>query len=114
MNLFIYFIITQQIFFSNFTNLMLWKIIVTCDRDQDGMQEKYVSHKNTIFIYDNGKLIEKLSFPRQITMYLLRNELKMSYPAIGGELGGRDHTTAERPHRCEPGDGLQELHHHRG
>jgi hypothetical protein len=27
-------------------------------------------------------------------MYLLRTELKMSYPAIGEELGGRDHTTA--------------------
>jgi chromosomal replication initiator protein len=37
---------------------------------------------------------KKLSYPRQIIMYLLRNELKMSFPAIGGELGGRDHTTA--------------------
>jgi len=37
---------------------------------------------------------KKLSFPRQIIMYLLRNDLKMSFPAIGDELGGRDHTTA--------------------
>jgi chromosomal replication initiator protein len=41
---------------------------------------------------------KKLSFPRQIIMYLLRKELKMSYPAIGGELGGRDHTTAMHAH----------------
>ncbi len=46
-----------------------------------------------------GKSREKrLSFPRQIIMYLLREELKMSYPAIGDELGGRDHTTAMHAH----------------
>jgi chromosomal replication initiator protein len=37
---------------------------------------------------------KKLSFPRQIIMYLMRNELDMSFPSIGHELGGRDHTTA--------------------
>jgi chromosomal replication initiator protein len=37
---------------------------------------------------------KKLSYPRQIIMYLLRNDLKMSFPSIGDELGGRDHTTA--------------------
>lgn len=31
--------------------------------------------------------------PRQILMYLLKNELNMSYPNIGHYLGGRDHTT---------------------
>ena len=42
---------------------------------------------------------KRLSFPRQIIMFLLREELKMSYPSIGDELGGRDHTTAM--HACE-------------
>lgn len=37
--------------------------------------------------------------PRQIAMYLLRNELKCSFPFIGARLGGRDHTTAI--HACE-------------
>lgn len=37
---------------------------------------------------------KKLAFPRQIIMYLMREEMKTSYPAIGNELGGRDHTTA--------------------
>ncbi len=37
---------------------------------------------------------KRLSFPRQIIMYLLREELKCSFPSIGQEMGGRDHTTA--------------------
>jgi len=41
---------------------------------------------------------KKLSFPRQIIMYMLREELNMSYPTIGDELGGRDHTTAMHAH----------------
>ncbi|MFA6427264.1 MAG: chromosomal replication initiator protein DnaA [Candidatus Magasanikbacteria bacterium] len=46
-----------------------------------------------------GKSREKrLAFPRQIIMYLLREELKLSYPSIGDELGGRDHTTAMHAH----------------
>ncbi|MFH1643302.1 MAG: chromosomal replication initiator protein DnaA [Patescibacteria group bacterium] len=32
--------------------------------------------------------------PRQVAMYLLREELKSSYPFIGRKLGGKDHTTA--------------------
>ncbi len=32
--------------------------------------------------------------PRQIAMYLMREEIKASFPSIGHELGGRDHTTA--------------------
>ena len=37
--------------------------------------------------------------PRQIIMYLLREELKCSFPFIGLKIGGRDHTTAI--HACE-------------
>lgn len=36
----------------------------------------------------------ELVVPRQITMYLMREEIKSSYPNIGQEIGGRDHTTA--------------------
>lgn len=41
---------------------------------------------------------KELVTPRQIAMYLLREELRSSFPAIGQELGGRDHTTAM--HAC--------------
>jgi len=37
--------------------------------------------------------------PRQVAMFLMRDELKSSYPYIGEKLGGRDHTTAI--HSCE-------------
>ena len=36
---------------------------------------------------------KELVHPRQITMYLIREELNSSYPYIGEKLGGRDHTT---------------------
>jgi len=36
--------------------------------------------------------------PRQIAMYLMRNEIKSSFPSIGSWLGGRDHTTAMHAH----------------
>lgn len=37
--------------------------------------------------------------PRQITMYILREDFSTSYPTIGNKLGGRDHTTVI--HSCE-------------
>lgn len=47
-----------------------------------------------------GKSRERrLAFPRQVVMYLLREEAKCSYPSIGDQVGGRDHTTAM--HACE-------------
>ncbi|HVM90482.1 MAG TPA: chromosomal replication initiator protein DnaA [Verrucomicrobiae bacterium] len=47
-----------------------------------------------------GKSRERrLAFPRQVAMYLLREEAKCSYPSIGDQVGGRDHTTAM--HACE-------------
>ena len=42
---------------------------------------------------------QRFALPRQITMYLLREEIKCSYPAIGHHIGNRDHTTAM--HACE-------------
>lgn len=37
---------------------------------------------------------KELVWPRQIAIYLMREEVKSSYPSIGHEIGGRDHTTA--------------------
>jgi chromosomal replication initiator protein len=53
-----------------------------------------------------GKSRERrFAFPRQIAMYLLREEIKCSFPAIGDHIGGRDHTTAM--HACQK---IAELH----
>ena len=49
-----------------------------------------INHKDLI----GNKRKKELVIPRQIAMYIMREELKISYPSIGEELGGRDHTTA--------------------
>lgn len=42
---------------------------------------------------------KEIVFPRQICMYLMREELQLSYPKIARELGKKDHTTAI--HSCD-------------
>ena len=37
---------------------------------------------------------KELVWPRQVAIFLIREEIGTSYPTIGAELGGRDHTTA--------------------
>jgi chromosomal replication initiator protein len=49
-----------------------------------------IDHKDLI---GQGRKKE-LVWPRQISVYLMRKEINYSYPTIGQELGGRDHTTA--------------------
>jgi chromosomal replication initiator protein len=49
-----------------------------------------IEHKDLI---GQGRKKE-LVWPRQISIYLMRKEINYSYPTIGQELGGRDHTTA--------------------
>jgi len=47
-----------------------------------------------------GKSRERrFAFPRQVAMYLLREEIKCSFPSIGSHIGERDHTTAM--HACQ-------------
>lgn len=49
-------------------------------------------------IYEKTRKKEVVK-PRQIIMYVLREEFNVSYPSIGEKLGGRDHTTVI--HSCE-------------
>lgn len=49
-------------------------------------------------IYEKTRKKEVIR-PRQMTMYVLREDFKISYPSIGERLGGRDHTTVI--HSCE-------------
>jgi chromosomal replication initiator protein len=41
-----------------------------------------------------AKRDKDIVLPRQITMYLMRHELDLSFPKIAAAVGGRDHTTA--------------------
>lgn len=49
-------------------------------------------------IYDKTRKREVVR-PRQLAMYILREDFNVSYPSIGQKLGGRDHTTVM--HSCE-------------
>lgn len=72
--------------------------------------QKSVSVKNLVnkvaefYGIDEDSIYEKtrrreVVLPRQIIMYLLREDFNISYPTIGLKLGGRDHTTVI--HSCE-------------
>jgi chromosomal replication initiator protein len=49
-------------------------------------------------IYEKSRKKEVIK-PRQVIMYILREDFNISYPSIGEKLGGRDHTTVI--HSCE-------------
>jgi len=78
------------------------KIIQTTNAPQ---QKKSITPKhiiNTVAQYYDIKIDDimgicrkkNLALPRQIIMFLMREEIKSSYPTIGQEIGNRDHTTA--------------------
>src|SRR3989344_705022 len=50
------------------------------------------------FIYQKTRRKEVVK-PRQVVMYILREDFKISFPTIGQKLGGRDHTTVI--HSCD-------------
>ncbi len=73
-------------------------------------QKKLLSYKEVVKIISDFYKIEEESVyektrrkeiikPRQIIMYILREDFSISYPSIGEKLGGRDHTTVI--HSCE-------------
>ncbi|MEK7642559.1 MAG: helix-turn-helix domain-containing protein, partial [Patescibacteria group bacterium] len=73
-------------------------------------QKTILSHKEVVkIIADFYKIEEETIYektrkkevikPRQIIMYILREDFSISYPSIGEKLGGRDHTTVI--HSCE-------------
>lgn len=72
--------------------------------------QKSVSPQEVIKIIANFYNIEEESIykksrkkevikPRQLSMYILREDYSISYPSIGEKIGGRDHTTVI--HSCE-------------
>jgi len=72
--------------------------------------KKMVSVKDVVKVVSDFYNIEEKSIldktrrkevvkPRQVVMYILREDFSISYPTIGDKLGGRDHTTVI--HSCE-------------
>lgn len=65
-----------------------------------GVQSQHVIEAiSQYFNISTKELIEKgrkkeIAYARHIAMYLMRSELNVSYPSIGAQFGGRDHTTA--------------------
>ena len=60
------------------------------------VSEFYDIDENSIYEKTRRKEIVR---PRQLIMYILREDFGVSYPSIGQKLGGRDHTTVI--HSCE-------------
>ena len=67
------------------------KRFVSAKKILSAVLEFYDISKQDLMTHSRKKDIVK---PRQIAMYLMREELKYSYPSIGDRFGGRDHTTA--------------------
>jgi chromosomal replication initiator protein len=67
-------------------------------RDRKVLPNQILEAVSEVFEVDRGALLgrsraREVALPRQIAMYLLRKEAKISLPQIGEALGGRDHTT---------------------
>ena len=61
----------------------------------ESIQDAVASHYTISVDEMKGKRRDKhIVFPRQVAMYLIREETESSLPVIGAAFGGRDHTTA--------------------
>ena len=61
----------------------------------DSIQNAVCKHFNVALDELTGsKRHRSIAFPRQVAMYLCRKGLNSSYPEIGSQFGGKDHTTA--------------------
>ena len=78
---------------------------VTANIKKAGLTSKKLLNRVALF-YDikmeellGSSRKNEIVVPRQIAMFLMRSELNSSYPNIGQNIGGRDHTTAM--HACD-------------
>lgn len=69
--------------------------ITTPEKIVNAVINFYNLEDQDLFISSRKK---EYSRPRQLSMYLLKKELKLSYSAIGRKFGGKDHTTVM--HSC--------------
>lgn len=80
------------------TSLEILKDIISPPKKQTIGSEKILQTVASFYELKVEDLLGKkrnkeLVYPRQISMYLLREEISQSYPKIGEILGGKDHTT---------------------
>jgi chromosomal replication initiator protein len=70
--------------------------VTTYKKIVESITEFYDIANGNLFLTSRKKEYSK---PRQIAMYLLKKELKMSFSEIGRKFGGKDHTTVM--HSCQ-------------
>ncbi len=63
---------------------------LTAERILSAVAEQFAVSEATLIGRNRSKAV---SLPRQVAMYLMREETHASLPQIGASLGGRDHTT---------------------
>ncbi len=73
--------------------------IISAGKKKGVQTQHIIEAVSQYFNIPSKELIEKgrkkeVSYARQLAMYLMRKELNASYPGIGSQFGGRDHTTA--------------------
>jgi chromosomal replication initiator protein len=71
--------------------------------------QQIVNTVATVFKVSRDRMLSRdrskeIAVPRQMAMYLMREDIGLSLPQIGNELGGRDHTTVM--YACEKMNGL--------
>ncbi len=70
--------------------------VISCDFIQETVAKYFSINKDDL---SGNKRSNDIAFPRQIAMYLCRDIASMSYPQIGIDFGGRDHSTVM--HACK-------------
>ncbi len=70
--------------------------VISCDFIKETVAKYFSINKDDL---SGNKRSNDIAFPRQIAMYLCREIANMSYPQIGVDFGGRDHSTVM--HGCK-------------
>ena len=70
--------------------------VISCDFIKETVAKYFSIEKEDL---SGNKRSNDIAFPRQIAMYLCREIANMSYPQIGIDFGGRDHSTVM--HACK-------------
>ncbi len=70
--------------------------VISCDFIKETVAKYFSINKDDL---SSNKRSNDIAFPRQIAMYLCREIANMSYPQIGADFGGRDHSTVM--HGCK-------------